>query len=93
MLMALLAMCSVSLTTTATIIICLSTVMSLGVIAYGFWLIQFMPVFVGAFTLAETYKLYTLLKSGALEQHPSFAKYNAMSGRPNANTSWNVQAV
>ena len=93
MLMALLAMCSVSLTTTATTIICLSTVMSLGVIAYGFWLVQFMPVFVGAFTLAETYKLYTLLKSGALEEHPSFAKYNAMSGRRNTNTSWNVQAV
>lgn len=93
MLMALLAMCSVPLVTTATIIICLSAVMSLGVITYGFWFIQFMPVFVGAFTLAETYKLYTLLKSGALEQHPGFAKYNAMSGgRVNSNT-WNVQAV
>jgi Zn-dependent protease len=84
-----LAMCRVSMDAAATVVIVISVLMSAALIAYGFWVVNFMAVFVGAWCLAETSKVYTLKAAGRLQEHPTFAKYQRQTSRP----TWTVQAV
>ena len=84
-----LAMCRVSMDAAATVVIAISVLLSAALIAYGFWVVNFMTVFVGAWCLAETSKVYTLKAAGRLQEHPTFAKYQRQTSGP----TWTVQAV
>lgn len=83
-----LAMLKVSIDTAASVVIVVSVLTSAALIVYGFWVVQFMAVFVGAFCLAETSKVYTLKAAGNLPAHPTFSKYQRQT-----STTWTIQAV
>ena len=88
-----LALCGVPVRTAGWIVITLSVIMSCGLLAYGFILSQFLTLFVGVFTLAETWKLFSLQRNDRLGEHPTFAKYSDRSGNRASGTSWSVQAI
>ena len=75
-----LAICGVSVSAASIVVIGLSMIMSTALLVYGFWLVQLLPVFVGSYTMAETYKIYALLRAGQIHHPPSFAKYEQRSG-------------
>jgi hypothetical protein len=50
-------------------------------------------LFVGVFTLAETWKLFSLQRNDRLGEHPTFARYSDRSGNRASGTSWSVQAI
>lgn len=83
-----LAICGASIELASAVVIGISAVMSLGLLAYGIYFIEFLPVFVASYTGAETYKLWSLRRQGTLQEHPTFMKYGDRSGR-----AWTVQAV
>lgn len=85
----LLAMLSVSLKTAGWVVILVSTIMSIALLAFGFIYISFMSVFIGAYTLGETYKLYSLHRLDRLQEHPTFKKYNELT----RGGSWTAQAI
>lgn len=88
-----LAICGVSMRTAGWIVITLSVIMSCGLLAYGFILTQFLTLFVGVFTLAETWKLFSLQRNNQLAEHPTFAKYSDRSDNRASSNSWTVQVV
>ena len=88
-----LALCGVPVRTAGWIVITLSVIMSCGLLAYGFILSPFLTLFVGVFTLAETWKLFSLQRNDRLGEHPTFAKYSDRSGNRASGTSWSVQAI
>jgi len=79
-LVAALACCKVPIDAAAITVIVVSTIMSCALIVYGFWVLQFLAVFIGGWCLGETWKVFALKSANQLGQHPTFSKYERQIG-------------